>query len=85
MHDLIQRLAERTADAEGESHREVPRLANDLALPDQLRVIAADAVAAGVADEIAVAWVFATRRALLAKSIKEGHAREADKSPRALP
>ena len=64
MHDLIQRLADRTADAEAEPHREVPRLANDLALSDQLRVIAADAVSAGVADETAVAWVSATRQSL---------------------
>ena len=65
MHDLIQRLADRTADAEAEPHREVPRLANDLALPDQLRVVAADAVSAGAADETAIAWVGATRQTLL--------------------
>jgi hypothetical protein len=46
MHRLIQRLADAAADAEGQPRRPVPRLDNDLALPDQLRVIAADLVAA---------------------------------------
>jgi hypothetical protein len=46
MHALVQRLADRAADAEGEPRRPVPRLPSDLALPDQLRVIAADLVAA---------------------------------------
>lgn len=66
MHELIQRLADRTADVEGEARRAVPRLENDLALPDQLRVIAADAVAAGAADETALALVRATRDTLFA-------------------
>jgi hypothetical protein len=48
VHELVQWLADRAADAEGEPHRAVPRLDNDLALPDQLRVVAADLVA--VAD-----------------------------------
>jgi hypothetical protein len=63
MHDLVQQLADRTADAEGEPRRAVPRLDNDLALPDQLRVVAADAVAAGAADETALALVQAIRTA----------------------
>jgi hypothetical protein len=46
MHALVQRLADAAADAEGEPHRPVPRLDNDLVLPDQLRVIAAELVAA---------------------------------------
>jgi hypothetical protein len=46
MHALIQRLADLAADAEGEPRRPVPRLDNVLALPDQLRVIAADLIAA---------------------------------------
>ncbi len=66
MHELIQRLADRTADAEGEPRRAVPRPTNDLALPDQLRVIAADAMAAGAADETALALVQATRDAFFA-------------------
>ena len=64
MYELIQHLADRTADAEGEPRRAVPRLDNDLALPDQLRVIAADAVAAGAADETALALVQSTRATL---------------------
>jgi hypothetical protein len=39
---LVQRLADRSADAENRPRRPVPRLDNDLALPDQLRVMAAD-------------------------------------------
>jgi hypothetical protein len=46
MYRLVQRLADAVADAEGRPHRTVPRLANDLALPDQLRVMAADVIAA---------------------------------------
>ncbi|GAA3297414.1 hypothetical protein Dvina_49090 [Dactylosporangium vinaceum] len=42
MHDLIQWLADRTAEAEARPPLPVPRLDNDLALPDQLQVIAAD-------------------------------------------
>ena len=46
---LVQQLADLAADAEGEPPRAVPRLDNDLALPDQLRVVAADLLAAGPA------------------------------------
>ncbi|WP_432831677.1 hypothetical protein [Dactylosporangium sp. CA-092794] len=42
MHDLVQWLADRCAAAEGRPALPVPRLDNDLALPDQLRVVAAD-------------------------------------------
>ncbi|MET7417707.1 hypothetical protein [Dactylosporangium sp. NPDC005555] len=42
VHDLVQWLADRSADAEHRPRRPVPRLDNDLALPDQLRVVAAD-------------------------------------------
>jgi hypothetical protein len=42
MHDLVQWLADRGAVAEGRPARPVPRLDNDLALPDQLQVVAAD-------------------------------------------
>jgi hypothetical protein len=48
VHDLVQRIADATADAESSPRRVVPRLDNDLALPDQLRVVAADALAAGM-------------------------------------
>jgi hypothetical protein len=62
MHALVQRLADRGADAEGRPRRPVPRLDNDLALPDQLRVVAADLVRAGGADEHAVDLVDQVRR-----------------------
>ena len=42
VHDLVQWLADRCADAEGRARLPVPRLDNDLALPDQLKVVAAD-------------------------------------------
>ena len=47
VHALAQRLADAGADAEGNPRRAVPRLENDLALPDQLRVLTADLLAAG--------------------------------------
>ena len=50
VHRLVQEIANLAADAEGEPRRAVPRLDNDLALPDQLRVVAADLVAAGPPD-----------------------------------
>ncbi|MEN3611447.1 hypothetical protein AAH979_18035 [Plantactinospora sp. ZYX-F-223] len=61
VHRLVQLLADLGADAAGEPRRPVPRLENDLALPDQLRVVVADLVAAdppapvlaGAADEVA--------------------------------
>jgi hypothetical protein len=42
MHDLVQWLADRCAEAEGRPALPVPRLDNDLALPDQLTVVVAD-------------------------------------------
>ena len=47
VHALVQLLADAGAEAEGRPARPVPRLASDLALPDQLRVMAADLRAAG--------------------------------------
>ncbi|MEU8296732.1 hypothetical protein AB0C04_05535 [Micromonospora sp. NPDC048909] len=67
VHRLVQEIANLAADAEGEPRRTVPRLANDLALPDQLRVVAADLMAAGpepAALARAAAEVTATRTAL---------------------
>ena len=67
VHKLVQEIANLAADAGGEPRRDVPRLANDLALPDQLRVVAADLVAAGPPDAVlaeAAAAVAATRSAL---------------------
>ena len=45
VHALVQRLADRAADAEGRPRRPVPR-GSDLILPDQLRVMADDLLAA---------------------------------------
>ncbi|MGH3647949.1 MAG: hypothetical protein ACRDTM_12340 [Micromonosporaceae bacterium] len=42
VHGLVQRLADLGADAERAPRRAVPRLDNDLALPDQLTVVALD-------------------------------------------
>ena len=46
VHALAQRLADLEAAATGRETRPVPRLPNDLALPDQVRVMALDLVAA---------------------------------------
>ncbi|MFI7546365.1 hypothetical protein [Actinoplanes sp. NPDC049599] len=48
---LVQRLADRAADAEQGRHRPVPRLA-DTVLPDQLRVMADDLIAADPPAEV---------------------------------
>ncbi|MEU7619197.1 hypothetical protein AB0M91_24680 [Micromonospora rifamycinica] len=67
VHKLVQDVADLAADAEGGPRREVPRLAQPMALPDQLRVVAADLVAAGPPEEVlagAAATVTATRSAL---------------------
>ena len=64
LHDLVQWLADRGAVAEGQPRRQVPRLDSDLVLPDQLRVVALDLVAAGGADAEAVSRVNDVRRAL---------------------
>ncbi|TDC40735.1 hypothetical protein [Micromonospora sp. KC213] len=67
MHRLVQELADLGADAESEPCRPVPRLPNDLALVDQLRVVAADLIAAGPSGAVlarAAAAVTATRAAL---------------------
>lgn len=67
VHRLVQEIADLAADAEGQPRRNVPRLDNDLALPDQLRVVAADLLAAGPPDDVlarAAAQVAATRTAL---------------------
>jgi hypothetical protein len=64
VHELVQWLADRAAEAEGEPRRPVPRLDNDLALTDQLRVVAADLVASGGADAAAATRVAEIRRAL---------------------
>lgn len=66
VHGLAQRLADAAADATGEPRRPVPRLENDLALPDQLRVLCADLVAApaSAAQALALDDVRAVAKAL---------------------
>ncbi|MFD6754028.1 hypothetical protein [Micromonospora gifhornensis] len=67
VYRLVQDIADLAADAEEQPRRPVPRLDNDLALADQLRVVAADLLAAGPSDEVlarATAEVAATRAAL---------------------
>ena len=63
---LVQRLADLSADAEHRERRPVPR-ENDLVLPDQLRVMSADLLAAAPPDPLlteAREAVDATRKAL---------------------
>ncbi len=67
VHRLVQEMADLAADAEGQPRRDVPRLDNALALPDQLRVMAADLLAVDPPAEAltrAAAQVAATRAAL---------------------
>ncbi|MFG2053546.1 hypothetical protein ACGFI9_05875 [Micromonospora sp. NPDC048930] len=67
VHKLVQEIANLAADAEGEPRRDVPRLGTDLVLPDQLRVVAADLVAAGAPEAVlaeAAAAIAKTRSAL---------------------
>ena len=65
---LIQEIADAAAEAEGQPRREVPRLAPDTALPDQLRVVVADLIEAAPDDEtrlaVAAKRVLTTKRAL---------------------
>jgi hypothetical protein len=51
VHALVQCLADRTADAECRARRPVPR-PGDLVLPDQLRVVSGDLLAAGAPDHV---------------------------------
>jgi hypothetical protein len=63
-HALVQTLADQAADAEGQPRRVVPRLSPDTALPDQLRVIVADLIAAQPDGETLAAAARRVRRAL---------------------
>jgi hypothetical protein len=51
VHGLLQRLADLCASVEGRPPQPVPRLPNDLALPDQLRVMIGDLRRAGAPAE----------------------------------
>lgn len=44
MHALVQEIADLAADAEDRPRRPVPRLPNDLHLPDQLQVVGLDLI-----------------------------------------
>jgi hypothetical protein len=67
VHALAQRLADLEAAVTGRETRPVPRLSNDLALPDQVRVMVLDLIAAhpdpAVLDE-ALTAITATRSVL---------------------
>jgi hypothetical protein len=51
VYALVQRLADLGADAEHRARREVPRI-GDMSLPDQLRVMADDLLAANPTDDV---------------------------------
>ncbi|GIF12433.1 hypothetical protein [Actinoplanes teichomyceticus] len=53
VYGLVQRLAELGAEAEGQTVHQVPRL-HDLVLPDQLRVVADDILAAEPSEDLLV-------------------------------
>jgi hypothetical protein len=67
MHALVQELADLAADAEGQPRRQVPRLPNDMHLPDQLQVIGLDLLEAPLDEaqrEAAAEAVIKARAAL---------------------
>jgi hypothetical protein len=67
VHDLVQRIADLAADVEGQPRRPVPRLDNDLALPDQLVVVTGDLMRASPDPEAVAAartWVAGTGQAV---------------------
>lgn len=69
VHDLVQRLADLAAEAEGLPRRAVPRTDGDVSLPDQLRVVSADLVAAAPPPRViavAAEAVDSVRRQLVA-------------------
>lgn len=66
VYALVQRLADATAEAEGRTALPVPRLA-DTVLPDQVRVMVADLVAAASGEDVLARLaedIRATRQAL---------------------
>jgi hypothetical protein len=69
VYGLVQRFADWAADLEGQPRRVVPRLDSDLALPDQLRVVAADLAATTPPPDVtaaALAGMDAVRQTLRA-------------------
>ena len=67
--DLVHHLAAAFVEAAGETDRALPRLDNDLALPDQLAVTADDLVRSGRATTEHVAHLLAHRRDLLGEDV----------------
>ncbi|MEV0646955.1 hypothetical protein AB0I28_16985 [Phytomonospora sp. NPDC050363] len=63
LYELVQHLADLCAELEERPRRTVPRLGNDYALPDQLRVVAADLETAGPDAATAADAVDALREA----------------------
>jgi hypothetical protein len=63
VHGLVQRIADIGAEVEGRPARPVPRLASDLALPDQLRVVTADLRAADADEQLLAIATGAVRAA----------------------
>ncbi|MEU4244452.1 hypothetical protein [Actinoplanes sp. NPDC026619] len=63
MYGLVQLLADLGADAEGRPHRPIPR-EHDMVLPDQLRVVTDDLIAAGPVPAEAIAAVDEVRRSM---------------------
>ncbi len=69
--DVVHHLAQWFASRAGEAPTRLPRLDNDLALPDQLAVTADDLVRTGTAELTDVAHLLAHRRDLLNDEVPE--------------
>ena len=52
MHALVQALADIAADIEDRPRRPVPRLPNDMSLPDQLQVVGLDLIELEPLDDV---------------------------------
>ena len=75
VHHLAQCLADAAAAASGDAPARLPRLASDLALPDQLAVTADDLVRARAADAVAgdaLAHLLVHRAELLEEPVPAG-------------
>lgn len=81
VHHLVQALADAAADLEGGPRRAVPRLDTDLALADQLAVVADDLVRAAPPAQVAreaTAHLLLHRRDLLGEEVPPGLAEALD-------
>jgi hypothetical protein len=63
VHALVQQLADLEAQLTGRPIQSVPRLENDLSLPDQVRVMALDLLSAGAGPAVLSAAVDALTQA----------------------